>query len=247
MEEKELIAQLRKLRQIKPNKDWVVLTKTQILGEDAVYREGAFIDFFPFWKPVLATLTMFGILFGAFIIAQNSLPGDLLYPIKKFSEKTKAVFVSETDKPKTSLELVNKRLEELTKVAQTNQVRNLAPAITEFKTSLSEAAKNLSKVDTSSSDPMIVKRYIDQAKKIGEKTKEVESLGVVTGGEELNELEKVSEEKSLELLVSALKNIISTLEKGSLTEKQAEILSQMKKLVEEEKYQEALELYLTNQ
>ncbi|TSC53743.1 MAG: hypothetical protein LiPW31_313 [Microgenomates group bacterium LiPW_31] len=33
MNEKELISKIQELRQIKPRKDWVVLTKTQILGE----------------------------------------------------------------------------------------------------------------------------------------------------------------------------------------------------------------------
>ena len=34
MEEKELIAKIRELRQIRPNKDWVVLAKSQILGQE---------------------------------------------------------------------------------------------------------------------------------------------------------------------------------------------------------------------
>jgi len=37
MTEKELIGKIRGLRQIRPNRDWVSLTKSQILGEEKKY------------------------------------------------------------------------------------------------------------------------------------------------------------------------------------------------------------------
>ena len=248
MTEKELIGKLRELRQIKPNKDWVVLAKTQILGQET-NRGWASVSFFPFWRPALATLTVFGILFGIFVFAQYSLPGDCLYSIKKITERAQVVFVSEEEKPRASLELANKRLEELTKVAGTNQVKNLAPAINEFQASVSEAAKNLSRVEATSTDPMVVKRFVDQAKNIEKKAKEVESLGVVIG--ELNELQEARTKLELQSVVIMLEDIISRLEirleKEALTEEEEEILVQIKELVEEGKYSEAWELYLINQ
>ena len=48
-------------------------------------------------------------------------------------------------------------------------------------------------------------------------------------------------------LVEVLKNLIVDLENRTLTEKQQEILAQMKEMVLEGRYSEALELYLTNQ
>ena len=254
MEEKELIAKLRELRQIKPSQDWAVLTKNTILGQEKSRGNtaAAVLSVFRlfFAKPAYAGLVVIFVLagfLGTFVFAQKSLPGDPLYLIKRVNEKAQAVFVSEDEKPQVSLELANKRLEELTKVVQTNQVRNLAPAINEFQESLSEAAKDLSKITTSTSSPTEIKRFVDQAKNIEEKTQEVKSLGVVIGGEELEELRGASKRLELELLVSVLKNMISDLENRTLTEEQAEILSQMKELVEEEKYSEALELYLINQ
>jgi len=249
--EKELIGKIRELRQIKPSKDWVVLTKTQILGEEQPVRERVSISIFRalLYKPklVLATVLSLFILFRLFSFAQNSLPGDFLYSIKKITEKCQAVFVSEVDKPQASLELANKRLEELTKIAETNQVKKLAPAINEFQASISEATKNLSKMEASSSDPVAIKKIVDRTKELGEKIQEVKSLGVVIEEGKLEELQKVSDKLELGLLVSILKDMISDLENRTLTEKQEEILSQMRELVEKEKYSEALELYLTNQ
>ena len=246
MNEKELIGKLRELRQIKPNRDWVVLTKSQILGEERPgLRAGLF--HFPIFRVAYAGLVAAFVLFGLFGTSQSSLPGELLYPIKKITEKAQAVFVSETEKPQASLELADKRLEELTKIAQTNQVKKLAPAINEFQASVSEAARNLSRIDATTTDAVAVKKVVDRAKNIEKKVEEVKSLGVVIEEQELEELQEVSSKLELELLVSVLKNMIADLENRTLTEEKEEILLQMKELAEEGKYLEALELYFTNQ
>jgi len=60
--EKDLVGKIRLLRQIKPRKDWVVLTKNQILGEEPTYRDrvSAILEVFPRiifgYKPAFAGL-----------------------------------------------------------------------------------------------------------------------------------------------------------------------------------------------
>jgi hypothetical protein len=222
----------------------VILTKSQILGKE---RKLSLSSYLSYLRVVYGGLVVVFFLFGLFGLSQKSLPGEFLYPLKKISEKAQVAFLSEKEKPKVSLELANKRLEELAKVAKNNQVKNLAPAINEFQASISQATKNLSKIKANNSDPVVVKRFVEQAKKIGKKVKEVKSLGVVIKEKEVNELEEVSNKLELELLISVLKNMISDLENRTLTEKQEEILLKMKELMEKEKYSEALELYLMNQ
>lgn len=228
--EKELIGKIRELRQIKPRKDWVVLTKSQILGEEPK------ILFFPYFKPAFAGLVAVLILFGLFGFAQNSLPGDLLYPIKKITEKSQAVFVSEEEKPAFQLKLANERLEDLTKAP----VKNLAPTISEFQTNISEAAKNLTKIDATTSDPVVIKKIVEETKKLEKNKQKVESLGMVIEGEGTEEFDNA--------LAKVVENLIKDLENQTLTEEKEEILSQMKELFESRKYSEALELlYLINQ
>jgi len=240
MTDRDLIKKLQILKDIKPRKDWVVLTKTQILGEQR--EEFSLIESLGFFfqsklaKPAFASLIAVFLLFGLFAFAQNSLPGDFLYSIKKITERGQAVFVSKIDKPQASLELANKRLEELTKIAETNQVKKLAPAINEFQASVSEAAKNLSRMEATSSDPAAIKKIVEGTKELGGKIQEVKSLGVVIGEEEFDELQGVSDELEIKLL-------ISDLEKITMTEEQEGILNQMKELVEEGKYSEALIIF----
>ena len=241
MTEAELIKKIQELKQIQPRKDWVVLTKSQILGEEQKRELTPFslidgLRLFFQYKPALVGVLSILILFGTFVFARNSLPGDLFYPIKRITEKSQAIFVSENEKPQASLELANKRLEELTKITETNQVKKIAPAVNEFQASVSEATKNLSRMEATSSDPAAIKKIVDGTKELGGKIQEVKSLGVVIGEEEFDELQGVSDKLEVNLL-------ISDLEKRTLTEEQEEILNQMKELAEEGKYSEALAMF----
>jgi len=233
--EADLVKKIQELKKIRPRKDWVVLTKSQILGEED--RGWASISFFPFFKPALATVTAFGIFFGIFSLAQNSLPGDILYPIKKITEKSQAVFVSEEEKPAFQLNLTNERLEELTKIAETNQVKKLAPAIGEYQASISQAAKNLTQI-----------KEPKQALEIGEKIVElkqnaekIRSLGVVTDGTE--ELEKEYENTACRIIGQE----IESMEKRTLTEKQDKLLPEIKEDYQTGNCSQALEKLLLNQ
>jgi len=219
MNEKELIGKIRELRQIKPRKDWVVLTKSQILGEEKKYTS------LFFFRPVYASLIVVFILFGLFGISQNSLPGDLLYSIKKISEKSQAVFVSEKELPKYNLEIANKRLEELNEIAQTNQVKKLAPAISEFQANVSEAAKNLANVKGQD-----VEKIVAQTKKLEETKKKVEEVLAT----------KIETEEYDNALAQLVEREIQDLEERTLTEEQTATLREAKADFEAGNYSDAL-------
>ena len=240
MTEKELIFKIRELRQIKPRKDWVLLTKSQILSEqrdrvsllDCDRGRASIFSFFKglVFQPRMAYafLIILGFFISAFSFAQNSLPGDFLYPIKKITERSQAVFVSEENKPKAQLELANKRLEELTKIAEQNQVPKLAPAINEFQKSAALAAKNLKRPQK------ITKEVVDETKKLLENKEKAEALGVVIG--EMKELD--------DALAALVESQIKDLEKRSLTEEQKEILETAKENLEEGNLNQSLEKIL---
>jgi len=241
MNEKNLIKKIQTLKQIEPEKDWVVLTKRQIVGfEDVQIKHSfSFTDqiFGVFqvlsglgfnYKLALATLAVIGVLGGTIGFSQAALPGDLLYPVRKLVDKTGYLFVSKNDQPKLGLEIANKRLEELTIIAQNNQGRNLAPAINEFKQSMVEAADKLKIVDGS---PKITREIVKETGKLMENKEKVEALGVVVG-----------ETKELNQALSQLvEREIKDLESHSLTEEQTGILAQAKQDFEDGSYEKALE------
>jgi hypothetical protein len=222
MTEREVIEKIKVLKQIKPEKKWVFLTKERILGKEPI--------FFPFLKPAFAGLLFILILFG---LSFTSLPGEPFYLIKKLVERGQAVFVPEEERPKLELELANKRLEELSKIAEKNDVKKLAPAINEAKESVAQATKNL--VKSKKVDKEIVKNTLELKKK-SESIEKVLNVKVI--GEET--------EKSLEeSLKEYSQYLIKDLENRSLTEDQKQILEKAKGYFENGDFAKVLELLLT--
>jgi len=230
MNEKTLIGKIEILRQIRPRKNWVILTKKRILGEERTLP-GLFLDSFRVfqglffqYKLALASLVLLFILGGTFAFAQKSLPGEPLFIVKKMTEKTRAVFISEEEKPKAQLELANRRLEDLAKIAEKNDVRKLAPAIDEFQANVSEAAKNLAKAKTVGKDIVVQTQELEKNKEKIEKT-----LATQIGTEELENVYKDLAEQQ-----------IKDLENSSLTESQTKLLAQAKEYFEAGDYSNAL-------
>ena len=230
MDEKTLIGKIEILRQIRPRKNWVVLTKKRILGEERTLA-GLFLDSFRLFQGLffqyrlaLASLVLLFVLGGTFAFAQKSLPGEPLFVIKKMTEKTRAVFVAENERPKVQLELANKRLEDLAKIAETNDVRKLAPAIEEFQANVSEAAKNLTKAKTVGKDIILQTQELEKNKEKIEKT-----LATQIGTEELENVYKDLAEQQ-----------IKDLENSSLTESQEKILEEAKEYFEAGDYSNSL-------
>jgi len=180
MTEQELIAKISVLSKIKPRKEWVVLTKKQILARELEVRDQAsWLEFVPQiflkHKYALACLAIIGIFVVAFGFSQDALPGDFLYSFKRISEETRAVFISEQEKPKAKIELVNKRLEELTKIVQTNQITKLASAMEEYEESFSEAARVASAIK----EVKEVKKIVPKIREVEDNMENLKSYGVV--------------------------------------------------------------------
>jgi len=221
--EKELIKKIQKLKEIEPRKDWVLLTKSQILGKEK-------IELTPFF--IVLILVMIGFSLNW---ARVSLPGDFLYPVKKAVENSQIPFSSEEKRPKLHLELANKRLEDLNKITQENRVRNLAPAISEFQANISEAAKNLAKVSTAtSSDSVLLREIVSETQKLEENKEKIEARGVVVG-------ETKEWDDALGLLVE---RELEALRVQSLTEDQEDILEKAQMDFEAGNYSQALEKIL---
>jgi len=236
--EKQLIGKIQDLRQIKPSQNWVSFTKSQILGEDE--RK----SFVPFWnygfsnfrlKFALASILTIMIMLGSYGIVERSLPGDLLYMARRVVHKVQTVLLPDQEKPAYQLKLANDRLNDLAKAP----ARNLAPTISELQANISEAARDLAKINASTSDPVTLKKFVDAANELKASKQKAESLSYLIGDKEINELN------------SALKkmddDLIKDLEGRALTDSKKEVLAKMKELFGEGKYSETLEFYLLNQ
>ena len=233
MTEAELIKKIKELKTIKPRKDWVLLTKSQILGE-----EKPKFELFPFFRPAYAGLFLFLLLVGLVELSQGALPGDPLYSLKRITEKAQAVFVSKEEQPNLQLELTNKRLEELNKVAETNQVKNLAPALSEFETTKIAAKKEVVNSIKNKSEKEAIKVAKDIAPKLADLNEKEKKVYATLNIESTEGANQTAEKAVVEILIKDAKN-------STLTEEQKADLVKVEEYYKSGDYQEAFRLFMT--
>jgi hypothetical protein len=240
MTEKDLINQLHTLKQIKPSQNWVVSLKDKILinpiqpNRDRIpvgLKTGRFGKGFGLifgHKLAFASVGAFAVLIGVFVLSQNALPGDVLYSVKRLTEDGRTLFAQNQEQ--LVFEVANRRLDEVAKAIENNSARNLAPAISEYKASASQAAKSLVQA---TKNKQISKEMVAQVKNLEEKKQRIESLGAQIGDNDL--------ENAMSQLVALVANEIKDLETRTLTDTQAQILTQIKADFEAGNYSQALE------
>jgi len=238
MNEKQLIAKLQELRQIKPSKDWAVSLKKEIIGEE---KKASILEVLPqmifHHKMAYATVTVFAILIGLFGFAQNTVPGDFLFPVKKIAEKSQGALLFGVEQSKYNLDIANRRLEELTQIVKENKTQNLGPAIQEFKDTINEAVKTLPK------DASDFEEIATQVQQLQRNKRNLETLGVVVT-EESNTLNNAL----APLVENEIKTLSGLSDSGSLTLEQEIRLVEVKSHYKKGEYTAALEkiLLITN-
>jgi len=238
--EKQLIGALRELREIKPRKEWVSLIKSQILEpaksltekeadfakQNIPLRTWSISNLLPRLnyqrKLAYAFASLVFIIVGTFGFAHYTMPGDLLFPVKKITET------------KDPFQIAYNRSSELVQILKENKTEKIAPAVSEFKASISGAAKNLVESMASVDSKKSLKEIAVEVKKIQDNQKQAETLGI--------DISQTSEAKELDdALASLVKEQIDSLEEATLTEAQQEVLLVIKDLYDQQNYFEALE------
>jgi hypothetical protein len=239
MTEKELISKLKELKKIQPSREWVLYTKRKILAKETDWEKNfspSFTAFFKnlFFHPQRAftfSLILVGLFFALTSFAQNSLPGDFLYPLKKIAEKSYYLLVPESKKPDFLLSINEKRLAELDRIARSGQTKSLFPAINEVEETRKETAKEISKIVKEKGGEVAVKS-IEKYLHNKEKTMRVfGTLGIEP------ELSQEDEKLYAEFL-------IKDWEKRALNENQELLLKEAKILFEKKDFSAVLNLLI---
>lgn len=140
---------------IKPDPVWRQKSQTELLAyfsEKFPVQKKEF-GLYYFFKPTLATLLVLAVLllgsFGTLQAAKKSLPGDLLYPVKRFSEKIQLSLVSNrTEKAVLRAEILTTRLTEAKVLAEKFKTKNeekIAPRLVKAAQEMHREIKVLQK------------------------------------------------------------------------------------------------------
>lgn len=229
MDEFTLIKKLESLKTSKPDANWAVLTKSNILSQEFEKQSFSLFNYLKQPKLVPAFVSVLMVLFVApFIFAQNALPGEKLYTFKKIGETIK--YSLEKDKSVAQLEQVQVKLGELDRITEQseNQGYKLAAGIKETKKALTKATKELANVPESQKAEL-VGQIVNQITAIEKKT----NAAIMDTDKEYQALYKFFVENEIKEI---------ELRQESLSEEQLKIFNQAKDLFAEEKYSEALEM-----
>jgi hypothetical protein len=228
----ELIKNLEGFGKIKPRKDWVILTKKEILGDSEAPSfsfRGTFSFLSSKYRSATVMLVVVGALMGTFGFAQTALPGDNLYVLKKATERARIALAPENERTNLQLSYANEKLENLVRITQANQVRKIAPIIDEYQGNLVRAAESLDRAEERDAEK--VRSIVKKTREIEENKRKVEALGVVV--ENTEEFDNA--------LAQMVEREIKELEKKVLLEEQKELLERIKEDFQEGEYSQALE------
>ena len=134
MNDNELIQKIKALKQVQPKQDWILATKSQILGkEDSYETKASWYEalFARALKPAFAMpFAMLVLVSGAVIVvSQSSVPGDPLHSIEQITERAHQTVLSPEEKPTYYLSLAEKRVKELKEVVDANKTDKISAGV----------------------------------------------------------------------------------------------------------------------
>lgn len=161
MDSKILENQIRELKNIRPRQDWAILNKENIIKTPFIEKKGFSMTEIFHFNPKYATPLL--ITFFALILTL-SLANDKILLIGKNNEILIPVLNKDSE---FYLNLAEKKVKELEKLALENQTDKLPAAIAESKEVIRKAAQNIPSVPNDA----------DQANKVLAKAKEIVKTG----------------------------------------------------------------------
>jgi len=211
MTDKDLIKKIKGLRGIRPAQEWLDSTRHNLITQ-IDFDKHAHFSFNWLKQPQMAALVICLVIIfigGPWLsmkASQTSLPGELLYSVKKISEDVQATVASDSAKANLQAEFANRRLEELNKITDNSfspeeKTQKTKQIISDFKDNLAQISQNVSKVPKEG-----IAAVAERTKKIQEnldKTKQGISSEVER---ELAEAEKAIEEVKYQILTALVEN-----------------------------------------
>src|SRR3989339_1983041 len=171
MKEKDLLIQLKKLKGVRPDREWKKTNRELLYSQisaqaDDNVKIGWFkslerqlsIAFLRVSQPAMTVLLIIIFIFGGSVLslraARNTTPGDSMYIAKILSEKTQyALTFNEKSKAKLGLEFAGNRVKEINKVlaqtetVDTNKAETVEKLKSDFKKEISEVKDRLARIN----------------------------------------------------------------------------------------------------
>lgn len=180
MKDKELISKIKTLKKIEPNENWLVSTREK-LDFEIDEKPAVLVNFFKFSKLAGFFVSLLIIIVGPLVAikaAEDSVPGDMLYAVKRLTEGAQ-VKIPGADRVNLQTEFAGRRLEELHKVnlnkllSKNEKSKNTQEAIEGLKNNLAQLNSQIEE-DVSQGKKDEIAEFTKESKQIEEKLDKVE-------------------------------------------------------------------------
>jgi len=228
MTEKDLIKNISLLKEIKPSKNWVISVKNEILRRDIKEEPKTnWVETLrgilrsPNLKPIFVTSGFVFVIFGTFIVLNNS-PENLIYSFRNIFEKGKIAFVSEEQKPVVQLGFAEEKINGLSTSVKGANLYATLKSINQDLNTVSGQIKNVTP---------------EQKQVLSSKTGQLMRKTQAA----LVEMQKNGIGEANVALFQIVSQEIKDLETRTLSEEQTQLLDQAKQDFAAENYGQALE------
>jgi len=236
--EKDLIKKIKRLKKIQPSREWLDLTRHNLISQISFGEEndrglktriGLFnwLRGFQFQPVVLGLCLLLIFTAGPWLTlkaSQASLPGEILYSIKRASEGIQTTVAADDSKAQLQFEFASRRIEELTKITgdsftSKEKTEKVKEVVNNLKDNLAEASVYAARA--SKEKAMVMAKKTKSIKEELDKTKEEVSLEVQN---ELAEAKKAIEEINYQVLAVLVQDRQESAEEAVTSPADEEIL-----------------------
>ena len=201
---KDLIKKIKELKSIEPSQEWLDSTRNNLISEF-----DSEVSFFQWFKQpqqfALAFCLTLIVLAGPWLsieASKASLPGELLYSVKKMTESVQITVTSDNSRAQLSVEFAGRRLEELNKMSENEQDNDRIKEIaSQIKNNLEEASVYADRISKANMIA-VVKKANEIKDELGENKENMSSEEQI----ELIEVENAVNEINRQVLATLIKN-----------------------------------------
>lgn len=216
MRDTEIINKIQKLKNIKPESNWVYFVRENLMaripeeeGSLGLKKFGNILEVFSISRLKPIALTLVSLIFvsafgGAFFMTKNAVPGQAFYSVRLTYQNLKTNFISAEQKPQTHLDYAFQRIEDLERVKEEKKDAGVSEATKQVANDLSNATNSLKEIKDPSKKIAAGINLVKQVSKIeGSLTKEKENLSQ-TSQDRISEVEKLAQETKDEVLANLI-------------------------------------------
>ncbi|MEA2113177.1 MAG: DUF5667 domain-containing protein [Patescibacteria group bacterium] len=155
MDNKDLIGKIKKLKKVEPSKEWLVSARQDLIEQIGFEEPLGFFEWMKHGQSLALAFCLILIFVGGpwltLKASQLSLPGELLYSVKRAGENVQSVTALGEKKSQLQGDFACRRLEELTRITENDPFlsetdEKAKKVVSEFRDSLANFSQDIDKI-----------------------------------------------------------------------------------------------------